>query len=79
MLPSIRSRRVVSNGGLRLSVAYDLTCLMTSFCLYKLCLKMMNEAVDGAINLISSSNFEWWHSFLCSLRCDMFHEGFRLG
>ena len=31
MIPSIRSRRVMSNGGLHLSVAYELTCFMTYF------------------------------------------------
>ena len=30
MFPSIRSRRVVSNGGLHLSVAYDLTCFVNN-------------------------------------------------
>ena len=29
--PCFRSRRAVSNGGLLLSVAYDLTCFMTFF------------------------------------------------
>ena len=37
--PSIRSRRAVSGRGLLLSVAYDLTCFMRYFDLYKLCLK----------------------------------------
>ena len=30
MVPSIGSRRVVSNGGLHLSVAYDLTCFVNN-------------------------------------------------
>ena len=38
-MPSIRSRRAVSNGGLLLSVAYDLTCFMRFFERYKLCLE----------------------------------------
>ena len=29
MVPSIRSRRVFSNGGAHLSVAYDLSCFIT--------------------------------------------------
>ena len=37
--PCFRSRRAVSNGGLLLSVAYDLTCFMRFFERYKLCLK----------------------------------------
>ena len=39
MVPSIRSRRVVSDGGPHLSVAYDLTCFMTYFKIHKLYLK----------------------------------------
>ena len=39
VVPSIRSRRVVSNGGLHLSVAYDLTCFVMLVGLYKLGLK----------------------------------------
>ena len=39
MVPQIRSRRAVSNGGLLLSVAYDLTCFMRFFERYKLCLE----------------------------------------
>ena len=31
MVPSLRSRRVVSNGGPHSSVAYDLSCFMTYF------------------------------------------------
>ena len=31
MEPSIRSRRVVSNGGQHLSAAHDLTCVMKCF------------------------------------------------
>ena len=38
-MPSIRSRRVVSDGGLHLSVAYDLTCFTTFFALYESCSK----------------------------------------
>ena len=38
--------------------------------------KCMNEVVDSAINQISSSSFEWWSSFVCSLRFDLFHEVF---
>ena len=41
IVPSIRSRRVVSDGGLHLSVAHDLTCFMTFFELDKLCLNEM--------------------------------------
>ena len=37
--PCFRSRRAVSNGGLLLSAAYDLTCFIRFFELYKLCLK----------------------------------------
>ena len=37
--PCFRSRRAVSNGGPHLSVAYDLTCFVRFFELYKLCLK----------------------------------------
>ena len=37
--PCFRSRRAVSNGGTHLSVAYDSTCFMRFFELYKLCLK----------------------------------------
>ena len=36
IVPSIRSRRAVSNGGPHLSEAYDLTCFMTLFGFYKL-------------------------------------------
>ena len=39
MLPSVRSRRVVLNGGPHLSVAYDLACFITFLSLHKLCLK----------------------------------------
>ena len=39
IVPSIRFRRVVSNGGLHLSVAYDLTGFITFFGFYKLRLK----------------------------------------
>ena len=38
MVPSIRSRRVVPNGGPHLSVAHDLTCFMKFFESYKSCL-----------------------------------------
>ena len=37
MVPSIRSRRVVLNGGLHLSVVDDLTCSMTISMRLKLC------------------------------------------
>ena len=37
--PLFRSRRAVSNGGLLLSVAYDLTCFIRFFELYKLWFK----------------------------------------
>ena len=37
--PRLRSRRAVANGGPHLSVAYDLTCFIWLFELYKLCLK----------------------------------------
>ena len=37
--PSFRSRLAVSNGGILLSVAYDLTCFIRFFELYELCLK----------------------------------------
>ena len=36
--PCFRSRRAVSNGGLLLSLAYDLICFIRFFELYKLCL-----------------------------------------
>ena len=39
MVPSIRSRRIESNGGPYLSVAYDLTCFIRFFERYKLCLE----------------------------------------
>ena len=39
MVPSIRSGRVVSNGGPRLSVAYNLTCFILFFERYKRCLE----------------------------------------
>ena len=39
MVPSMQSRRVVSNGGPHLSVAYDLTCFMRFFGFEKTCLK----------------------------------------
>ena len=39
MAPSIRSLRVVSNGGPRLSVARDLTCFTAFSAFYELCLK----------------------------------------
>ena len=35
IVPSIRSRRVVSNGGLLSSVAYDSTCFMRLFARYR--------------------------------------------
>ena len=35
--PLFTSRRAVSNGGLLLSGAYDLTCFIRFFVLYKLC------------------------------------------
>ena len=38
-VPSIRSRRAVSDGGPILSVAYDLTCFMRFFQCYKRCLE----------------------------------------
>ena len=37
--PCFRSRRAVSDSGLLLSVAYDLTCFMSFFELYKLSFK----------------------------------------
>ena len=37
MVPSIRSRRAVSDGGPLLSVAYDLTCFTRVFESYTLC------------------------------------------
>ena len=36
----------------------------------------MNEAVNSTMFQISSSCFEWWSSFVCSLRFDLFHEVF---
>ena len=66
--PLARSRRAVPNGGPHLSVAYDLTCFITLFCLYKVCLKnCMTDAVDSTINQISSISFVWWSAFVCSL------------
>ena len=77
VVPLFRSRRAVSNGGLLLSVAYDLTCFMMFFStLYTLRGKCMHEAVDSAIDQISSSCVEWWSSFVCSLHTGSFHKGF---
>ena len=39
IVPLVRSRRAVSDGGPLLSVAYDLTCFMRFFECCKLCLK----------------------------------------
>ena len=39
IVPLVRSRRAVSDGGPLLSVAYDLTCFMRFFERYKLCLE----------------------------------------
>ena len=39
MVLSIRSRRVVSNGGLRLCVACDLTCFLAFLSFYTFCSK----------------------------------------
>ena len=36
----------------------------------------MNEAVDGTINQISSNSVEWWSTFVCSSRFDLFHNVF---
>ena len=65
----------MSKGGPLLSVAYNLTCLMRFLSLlYTLLRTSMNEAVDGTINQISSSSFEWWSSSVCSLRLHLFHS-----
>ena len=75
--PSFRSRRAVSNGGLLLSVAYDLISFMTLFLfLETLTNNLINEAVDSTINQISSSSFEWWASFICSLLVALFRDVF---
>ena len=34
----------------------------------------MNESIDCAINQISSSSVEWWSSFVCSSRLDLFYR-----
>ena len=44
MVPSIRSHRVVSDSDLHLSVAYDVTCVITFFELCKLCLNEMPKS-----------------------------------
>ena len=67
MVPSIRSCRVVSNGGLHLSVAHIKPCFKTLFACFNMFvqkvflqrgLKCMHAAVDGTINQISSSRVE---------------------
>ena len=73
IVPSIISRRVVSNAGLHLSVAHDSTCFMTYFELYKVCLENA-WAIGGAINQISSSSFEWWSSFICNVHVTVFRD-----
>ena len=45
MVPSIRSRRAVSNGGLLLPVAYDLTCFIRFFSFQKKCLKSAESEI----------------------------------
>ena len=79
MVPSIRSRRVVSNGGHHLFVAYDLNCVhdvvLDSIDFDR---ANINEAVDSTINQISSSSFEWWSSFVCSLLVALFRKAFEL-
>ena len=48
IVPSIRFRRVALNGGRPLSVAYDLTCIMTCcLILSTLTKNFINEAVDS--------------------------------
>ena len=83
MVPSIRSRRIVSNGGPHLSIAHGSTSFIQIFGIYKLCsekcvsnkaLKYMYDAVDGTINQISSSSFEWWSSFFRSLFLALLRE-----
>jgi len=73
--PSIRSRRAVSNGRPLLSVAYDLSCLITFFVFLYFwskkfasghVWKCLYETVDGSINQISSSCAQRWCSFVCS-------------
>ena len=77
IVPSIRSRWAVSNGGPLLFVAYDLSFLLFLFGTSsddfgRLC--VMNEAVDSTINQIASSSFEWWSSFVCSLQFELFRR-----
>ena len=73
--PCFRSRRAVSNGGSHLSVSYDLTCFVRFFEIVQtLFEKCINQAVDSTIFQISSSCVEWWSSFVCSLRFDLFHD-----
>ena len=67
IVPSIRSRRVVPNGGPHLSVAYDLTCLIRCFSLKHMVKQFLNEAVNSTINQISSSCVGAWSSFVRSL------------
>ena len=50
IVPSIRSRRAVSNGGPHLSVAYDLTCFIRFFERYKQCFE--NECMR--LSIVSS-------------------------
>ena len=74
IVPLFRSRRAVLNGGLLLSVAYDLTCFVDV--LNFIMRECVNEAVVSAIIPISSSSVEWWSSFVCCLRLDLFHAVF---
>ena len=63
IVPSIRPRRAVSNGGPLSSVAYDLPCFMSFFQMFQTLLrKSTNEAVSSTIIQISSSCVEWWSS-----------------
>ena len=45
---------------------------------YTLFAKCMNEAADSTMFQISSSCVEWWSSFVCSLRFDLFYKVFEL-
>ena len=73
-VPSIRSRRVVSNDGSYLSVAYDLTCFIKLFELYKLYLKkagMMLSMVPSIRSRRAVSNGGLLLSVAYDLTCFM--------
>ena len=55
-----RSRRAVSDGGLLLSVAYDLTCFVTFFVFYR----CMHECMHGCMDACMDA---WMH--VCMYAC----------